>query len=207
MLSTVPCLHWRYLSVHCLDTLWLWLNTVCSSSDNIPPSPDNLLPSVLWRCWLGGRKGIRPVKNLSGRVLAWLSVWSEMQTCMWPSWWHCHSLSLASVKSRLVLPFWYRLTRVVLEKGPLIGCVCVYLQTTTTAQMSEERGGDGYHTWSRPSSVLGMVTHFEACSPCVVTANINPSNSSRFSFSFLTKLSIAFFGNGSFSSPWKKSSA
>ena len=23
----------------------------------------NKLPSVLWRCWLGGRKGIRPVKN------------------------------------------------------------------------------------------------------------------------------------------------
>jgi len=23
----------------------------------------NLLPSVLWRCWLGGRKGIRTVKN------------------------------------------------------------------------------------------------------------------------------------------------
>ena len=22
-----------------------------------------LMPSVLWRCWLGGRKGIRPVKN------------------------------------------------------------------------------------------------------------------------------------------------
>ena len=34
-------------------------------------------------------------------------------------------LSLASVKSRLVLPFWYRLTRVVLDKGPLNGCVCV----------------------------------------------------------------------------------
>ena len=46
-------------------------------------------------------------------------------TCIWPSWCHCHSLSLASVKSRLVLPFWYQLTRVVLEKGPLIGCVCV----------------------------------------------------------------------------------
>ena len=27
-----------------------------------------------------------------------------------------------SVKSRLVLPFWYWLTRVVLEKGPLNGC-------------------------------------------------------------------------------------
>ena len=44
---------------------------------------------------------------------------------MWPSWCHCHSLSLASVKSRLVLPFWYRLTWVVPEKGPLNGCVCV----------------------------------------------------------------------------------
>ena len=34
-------------------------------------------------------------------------------------------LSLASVKSRLVLPFWYRLTWVVPEKGPLNVCVCV----------------------------------------------------------------------------------
>jgi len=41
-----------------------------------------LLPSVLWRCWLGGRKGIRPVKKRSGEVMAWLSVWNEVQTCM-----------------------------------------------------------------------------------------------------------------------------
>ena len=84
------------------------------------------MPSVLWRCWLGGRKGIRHVKN-SGGVLAWLSVWSELQTCIWPSRCHCHLLSLASAKSRLVLPFCYRLTRVVPEKGPLNGCVCVCL--------------------------------------------------------------------------------
>ena len=58
-------------------------------------------------------------------MLAWLSIWSEVQTCIWPSWCHCHWLSLAPVKSRLVLPFWYRLTRVVLDKGPLNGCVCV----------------------------------------------------------------------------------
>jgi len=57
--------------------------------------------------------------------LAWLSVWSEVQTCIWPSWCHCHSLSLASVKSRLVLPFWYRPTRVVLDIGLLNGSVCV----------------------------------------------------------------------------------
>ena len=84
-----------------------------------------LMPSVLWCCWLGGRKGIRPVKKLSGEVLAWWTIWSEVQTCICPSWCHCHSLSLASVKSRLVLPFWYRPTRVVLKKGPLNGCVCV----------------------------------------------------------------------------------
>jgi len=34
-------------------------------------------------------------------------------------------LILVSVKSRLVLPFWYRLTWAVPEKGPLNGCVCV----------------------------------------------------------------------------------
>jgi len=44
-----------------------------------------VLPSVLSCCWLGGRKGIWPVKKLSGEVLAWLSVWSEVQTCIWPS--------------------------------------------------------------------------------------------------------------------------
>jgi len=55
--------------------------------------------------------------------MAWLSVWNEVQTCIWHSGCHCHSLSLASVKSRLVLPFWYRLTQVVLEKRPLNGCV------------------------------------------------------------------------------------
>ena len=76
----------------------------------------------------GHRKGIRPVKKLSGGLLAWLSVCSEVRTCIWPSWCHCHSLSLATVKSRLVLPFWYRLTWVVLEKWQLNGCVCVWMQ-------------------------------------------------------------------------------
>jgi len=34
-------------------------------------------------------------KELSGGVLAWLSVWSKVQTCIWPIWFHCQSLSLA----------------------------------------------------------------------------------------------------------------
>ena len=74
---------------------------------------------------VGRQEGHPACKKQSGGVLAWLSVWSEVQTCIWSSWCHCHSLSLASLKSRLVLPFWYRLTRVVLEKGPLNVCVCV----------------------------------------------------------------------------------
>ena len=82
---------------------------------------------MLWWYWLGDRKGIRPVKN-SGGVVAWLSVWSEMQTCIWPSWCHCHSLSLASVKSRLVLPFWYGLPGSPGQRAIKRMCVrvCVY---------------------------------------------------------------------------------
>jgi len=41
--------------------------------------------------------------SLSGRVLAWLSLWSEMQMiCIWSSWCHCHPISLAPVKFRMV---------------------------------------------------------------------------------------------------------
>ena len=71
---------------------------------------------------VGRQEGHPACKNLSVGVLAWLCVWSEVQTCIWHSWCHCHSLSLASVKSRLVLPFWYRLTLVVPEKGQLNAC-------------------------------------------------------------------------------------
>ena len=178
------------------------------------------VPSVLWRCWLGGRKGIRPVKNwvvwcwhgfpsgarcrlaycmaqlmplplavscfskiqigliflvlaylgspgkgpLNGCVcvcvracvrvvymmcafsaLTLLAGWQEgYPACKnWVVRCWCGYLSgtrcrlaygpadatathclFASVKSSLVLPVWYWLTRVVLEKGPLNGCVC-----------------------------------------------------------------------------------
>ena len=86
--------------------------------------------SVLWSCWLGGRKGIRPVKNWLvwcwRGYLVWLSVWSEVQIAYGPAdatATHC----LASLKSRLVLPFWYWLTRVVPVKGPLNGCMYEYI--------------------------------------------------------------------------------
>ena len=72
---------------------------------------------------VGQQEGHPACKKLSGGVQVWLSVWSKVQTCILPSWCHCHSLSLASVKSRLVINFWYWLTRVVLDKGQLNGYV------------------------------------------------------------------------------------
>jgi len=75
-----------------------------------------LLNSVLLHCWLGGRKGIRPVKCVVG---CWYGYLSDLHTAQ------LMSLSLASVKSRLVLPFWYRLTRVVRLRSVKLVCVCV----------------------------------------------------------------------------------
>ena len=140
-----------------------------------------LVPSVLWRCWLGSRKGIRPVVGccvviclergadlhmaqlmplpltvscfskiqigftflvpahlgsprqravkrvcVSVCVTVRLSVCSEIQIVgIWSSWCQCHPetpSTLASFKSRLVLPFWHQLTQVVPEKRPLNRC-------------------------------------------------------------------------------------
>ena len=60
------------------------------------------MSSVLWHCWLGGRKSIRPVKT---RVMrCWrgylFGVRCKM-TCIWSSWCHCHPIICASVKSRI----------------------------------------------------------------------------------------------------------
>jgi len=34
---------------------------------------------------VGRQEGHPACKKLSGGVLAWLSVWSKVQTCIWPS--------------------------------------------------------------------------------------------------------------------------
>ena len=88
---------------------------------------------------VGRQEGHPACKKLSSEVLAWLSVWSEVQTCIWSSPCHCHSLSLASLKSRLVLPFWYWLTRVVPDKGPLNVCVCVCVCLGSCAKALQRR--------------------------------------------------------------------
>jgi len=100
-------------------------------------------------------------------VLVWLSVWSEMHTCIWPSWCHCHSLPLASVKSRQVLPFWYQLTQVVPEKGPLNGCVwsLITQQLTSTSGWTVKRLArsiSASRSWRRRSSA----SSFSRASSC-----------------------------------------
>ena len=76
-------------------------------------------PWVLLHCWLGVRKSIRPVK------IEWWGV--SVVICLERGADCLHMVqlmplhpktpsSLASFKCRLVLPFWYWLTQVVLEK-------------------------------------------------------------------------------------------
>ena len=103
---------------------WWWLNTASLALSDVFMWGEGIAFSAL-TLLVGQQEGHPACKKLSGGVLAWLSVWSEVQTCIWHSWCHCHSLSLASVKSRLVFPFWFHLTRVVPNKGLLNGCVCV----------------------------------------------------------------------------------
>ena len=52
--------------------------------------PFTHLPSVRWCCWFSVRKSIHPV-NIE--VMAWLSVWSEVQMiCICSSWCHSHHI-------------------------------------------------------------------------------------------------------------------
>jgi len=66
--------------------------------------------------------------SLSGGVLAWLSVWSEVQACIWPS---LMSLPLTvSCVSKIQIGFYFSGIsscgcQIVPEKGPLNACVCV----------------------------------------------------------------------------------
>jgi len=87
---------------------------------------DQLISHQCFDAELVGRQEGHPAcKKLSDEVLVWLSVWSEVQTYGLADATATH-VSLASVKSRLVLPFWYRPIRVVPEKGSLNRCVCVW---------------------------------------------------------------------------------
>jgi len=130
-------------------TRWCILPETHKFASHIPPSnvanlTDKRQPTILLMTVLvcfgvhflgsaltllvGRQEGHTACKKLSDGVLVWLSVWSEVQTCIQPICCHCYSLSLASVKSRLVSPFWYRLTWVRLGSPRQMAikqvCVC-----------------------------------------------------------------------------------
>jgi len=46
---------------------------------------------------IGQQEGHPACKKLSGGMLAWLGIWVKVQICIWRSWCHCYSLSLAPV--------------------------------------------------------------------------------------------------------------
>ena len=110
--------------MHCYHTTNKVKVSTNQRTSVLQPLYRSTLPSVLWRCWLGGRKGIRPVKieRWGAGVVICLEQGADLHMAQLMP---LPLTSLASVKSRLVLPFWYRLTQVVLDKGPLNGCVCV----------------------------------------------------------------------------------
>ena len=74
-------------------------------------------PSVLRHCWLGGRKSIRPEKTEwwgVGMVIC-LEQGADLhmaQLMPLPLTISCFS------KIQMVLPFWYQLTQIVLDKAP-----------------------------------------------------------------------------------------
>ena len=85
---------------------------------------------------LVGRQEEHPAhKKLSDGVLAWLSFWTVMQMfCMLSSGCHCHH-HLSFQKIQNGLPFWCRLTQVVLEKRPLNAILLILLLLYTNGQI------------------------------------------------------------------------
>ena len=90
--------HWRHVSLCCL-LAWESLmhcfirgvsHIICILFVAVPTSFSALT------LFVGRQEGHPACIKLSGGVLAWLFVWSDVQICIWPSWCHCHSLSLAS---------------------------------------------------------------------------------------------------------------
>ena len=83
--------------------------------------------------WVAGRtSGVQKTEWWGAGVVIYLEQGADL---------HVVQLSLASVKSRLVFLFWYWLTWVVLDKGPLNVCVCTLEcnQSLRSAQPRQHR--------------------------------------------------------------------
>ena len=105
---------------HCWDmlcTFGLWVTSCLQMMTS-----NKHLPSLLWHCWLGVRKSIWPgkIEWLGVGVVICLERGADcLHMIQLMPLHHKTSSSLASFKSRLVLPFWYQRTQIVLEKRSL----------------------------------------------------------------------------------------
>jgi len=136
-----------YHSFHLWTNVWVaWVSSFLKAYQLGHETKDNLIVThmpLVRRCgWLGGRKGIRPVKS-EWWVRCWLRYLpeSELQmACIWSSWCHCHPIIICSSKIHNGLPFWCRLTQVVLEKRPLNKCSSVAVVIVAQPTMPKHWG-------------------------------------------------------------------
>ena len=81
---------------------------------------------MLWHCWLGGRKGIRPVKKLSAGMVICLELGADLhmaQLMPLPLTVSCFN------KIQIGFTFLVSADPVVSEKGPLNGRVCYIIHS------------------------------------------------------------------------------
>ena len=96
-----------------------WKNS-CPVIKHYKLTDNESVPSVIWHYWLGARKSIQHVKIEWWSVGVVICLERGAYCCKWSSWCHCHPKtpsSLASIKSRLVFPFFYRLSQAATKKN------------------------------------------------------------------------------------------
>ena len=69
----------------CLVDMQMHSDTCCCMLNSTVCCSDVLFAFSALTLLVGRQEGHPACKKLSGGVLAWLSVWSEVQTCIWPS--------------------------------------------------------------------------------------------------------------------------
>ena len=107
------------------------------------------LPSVLWHCWLGVRKSIRPIK------IEWwgagvVSIRSEVQMlCIWSSW--CHPIISCFIKIQNGLTFLVPAYRGCPGKETIelvsVYCINFDRQNTVNLALETRRKGPTLHQW------------------------------------------------------------
>ena len=122
-----------------------WVSLFCGQRQHLktpPPgdpgwaSPWNMIfPAVLWRCRLGNRKGIQPLK--SWVLVCW---WQQYDWSFAPlvAPFVTNTIILAPIKSRMVA-VWYQLPSVVLENGRQTSVVVVGMQVTSTCALTGQQ--------------------------------------------------------------------